>query len=56
MVDIERGKTTAKLPFVMDPDARLAPNEHSALKVFRNQVKKLSSRPKDKMAVLESKR
>ena len=50
-VDIDCGKTTAKLLFVMDPDIGLA---QVALKLFCNQVKKLSSMPKDKMSVLES--
>ena len=42
-VDITRGITTAKLPFVTEPDSRLLPNEFEALKVYRGQVKKLTS-------------
>ena len=30
-VDVEKGVTTAKLPFLADPDTRLAPNEYEAL-------------------------
>ena len=53
-VDVKRGVTTAKLPFIMDPWIRLEPNEHEALKVFLGQVKKLKDNPEDKLAVIES--
>ena len=53
---MERGITTAKLPFVTEPDVRLVPNENEALKVYRSQVRKLSCQPEDKAAVIESER
>ena len=53
-VDISQGITIAKLPFLVDPDVRLKPNEQEAIKVFRGQVKKLNSSPEDKIAVVES--
>ena len=53
-VDVSRGITTAKLPFVTDPDSLLNPNENEALQVYRGLVKKLNANPKDKLAVIES--
>ena len=53
-VDIERAKTVAKLPFIMDPLTHLEPsNEHVALRVFKAQVKLLNANPKDKKSVLD---
>ena len=55
-VDLERGVSSAKLPFVVDPDNRIAVNEQKqmALKVFRSQVKMLSGKPKERAAIVES--
>ena len=53
-VDVSQGITTAKLPFVTEPDSRLMPNENVALKVFRGQVIKLNANPEEKLAVVES--
>ena len=53
-VDIVRWVTTAALPFVTNPDLRLEPNEASALKVYKSQAKKLSSRLEEKLAVQQS--
>ena len=53
-VDVSRGVTTAKLPFVLEPDTRLAPNEQMALKVYKGQVRKLSDKAADRLAVIES--
>ena len=51
----EKGFTEASLPFVVDdPDSRLAPNEHVALKVFNAQVRRLDTRPDDKLSIIES--
>ena len=55
-VNVDRGITTAKLPFVADPDSRLVPNENEALKVYRGQIKKLNKNPDDLLAVIESER
>ena len=53
-VDVSQGITTAKLPFVTEPDSRLMPNENVALKVFRGKVIKLNANPEEKLAVVES--
>ena len=55
-VDVSRGVTTAKLPFVVDPDTRLVPNEQEALKVYQGQLRKLNNNADDKVAVIESER
>ena len=55
-IDAEGGITTAKLPFVSEPDVRLVPNQNEALKVYRSQVRKLSCQPEDEAAVIESER
>ena len=51
-VDIKLGITTARLPFITDPDTHLVQNENVALKVFNTQIKILSTRPEDKKSVL----
>ena len=53
-VDVDRGITIAKLPFVTEPDSRLVPNEHEALNVYRGQMRKSNLKPDDKRAVIES--
>ena len=57
-VDPEKGTSTAKLPFVTNPDSRIAVDEQRnlAMRVFNGQVKALNmpGREKDKAAVLES--
>ena len=53
-VDVDRGITIAKLPFVTEPDSRLVPNKHDALNVYRGQTRKLNLKPDDKRAVIES--
>ena len=53
-VNIDRGITTVKLPFIVTPDTCLVTNENIALKVYRAQLKKLSKRPQDKMEVIKS--
>ena len=57
-VDPDKGTSLAKLPFVTNPDNRIAVDEQRnlALKVFNGQVKALNmaGREKDKAAVLES--
>ena len=52
-VDLEFERTIAKLPFLVDPEKHLVPNEHVALRVYRGQLQKLSKRPEDKKSVLE---
>ena len=54
VVDTEKCKTIAKLPFVTDPDFRLRPNEKIALKIYEGQVRALSNKTEDKKDVMES--
>ena len=35
-MDVEKGEAVAKLPFVVDPDTRLKPNDRMALKVYES--------------------
>ena len=37
-VDVESCTTTAKLPFLVDPDFRMISNERQAMKVYQNQI------------------
>ena len=53
-VDISRGETISVLPFVVNPDPRLKPNEKLARKIYESQSKILSNKPIDKEAVLLS--
>ena len=46
--------TSCKLPFLVDPESRLVPNDNDALQVFRQQVRKLNTNPEDKAAVIKS--
>ena len=57
-VDLDRGISSAKLPFLVDPDNRINDGEQRAvaLKVFRSQVRNLSLKEDDKAAVIESER
>ena len=54
IVDEANRVTVASLPFTHDPNARLTPNRHKALKVLRQQVKKLNKSPKDRLDVVTS--
>ena len=49
-VDIDKRLTTASLPFLNNPDIKLVPNEKSALKIYKAQVRKLETKPEDKAA------
>ena len=54
VVNAEEGYSEASLPFIVDdPDCRLVPNEHDALRVYKSQARKLSAMPDDKRAVIE---
>ena len=53
-IDLNAGHTIASLPFLSDPIKKLASNKHIALKIYRNQVKKLNQNPADKNDVIES--
>lgn len=52
-VDIERCITIALLPFLVNPDSRLVPNENEALKVYKQMCRKLSKTPNEKKGVIE---
>ena len=53
-VDIEKGQTIARLPFIKDPLHRLSPNEKVALKIYKSQVRKLENCPEDQDEVIKS--
>ena len=53
-VDIDRGITVAKLPFIYDPDSTLTPNDKLALRIFEGQLRMLARKPDDRRAVIES--
>ena len=53
-VDPDKCVTSCKLPFLVDPESRLVPNDNGALQVFRQQVRKLNANPEDKAAVIKS--
>ena len=55
-VNIQKGITVAKLPFISDPKVRLKPNEGMAFKVYQAQVRKLEKNPEDKIQVINSKK
>ena len=56
VVDLDKGVSSAKLPFVVNPDGRISVEEQRqmALKVYRSQVKMLSGKPKERAAIVES--
>ena len=51
-VDVDKGEAVAKLPFVVDPDTRLKPNDHMARKVYESQVRNLTKKPEDKASAI----
>ena len=53
-VKIEGSITVANLPFIQNPSEKLQPNYHKALKVFEQQMKKLTRNTKDKSDVIQS--
>ena len=42
------------LPFIGDPQTKLSPNKQVVMKVYSQQLRKLSKLPKDKTDILES--
>ena len=54
IIDPDKGVTSCKLPFLVDPESRLVRNDNGALQVFRQQVRKLNANPEDKDAVIKS--
>ena len=53
-VDLQNRKTIARLPVMHNPAIKLHPNKDKALKVFNQQLKKLSKNQKDKEDVIRS--
>ena len=53
-VDLDKGETTADLPFIKDPVNRLSSNEAIALKVYKYQTKELAKTPKEKEDTVKS--
>ena len=53
-VDIAKGITIAKLPFIVNPESKLNPNRSKALKVYTTQIKKLNKNKHDKGDVIAS--
>ena len=54
VVDFQNKRTEALLPFTANPSEKLAPNRECALKVYKQQTRKLSKDPVAKEAVLKS--
>ena len=53
-VDVSRGTTEAKLPFIENPVRKLAPNKDKAVAIYNSQIKRLSKYPKDKEDAIRS--
>ena len=53
-VDTERKITSATLPFIADPEEKLAPNRDVAYKVYRQQLRKLARDDKKREGVIRS--
>ena len=51
-VDIKEGRSVAKLPFLVNPDTRLKPNDRLARKVYDSQIRVLSKNPEDKASAI----
>jgi hypothetical protein len=51
-VDVEKGESVSKLPFVVNPDVRLQPNDGMARKVYESQIRNLSKKPEDKQSAI----
>ena len=55
-VDLEKGYSVARLPFLCDPLQKLAPNENIARKIYFGQIKKLNMSSSDKEDVIQAER
>ena len=54
VVDINKGQTIAKLPFLYNPVHKLRPNLGIAFRVYQSQLKRLDRSPQDKDQILKS--
>ena len=53
-VDTTSQRTTPSLPLIYNPSIKLAHNKERALKVYKQQIKKLNQNADDKKDVIES--
>ena len=53
-VNLGEGTTTATLPFLEDPKTALAPNDVTALAVYKSQVRKLDKCPNERREIIEA--
>ena len=53
-VNVEKGISVAKLPFIDDPIHKLAHNKNKALAIYNSQVKRLARNPSNKLDVIAS--
>ena len=53
-VDLEAGKTTARLPLLHDIAVKLAPNKDQALKAYKRVVKQINKNPSEKQDVIKA--
>ena len=53
-VDVSKGITIAKLPFIVNPELRLLSNKRKALAVCMGQIRKLNKVPDDRNDVMKS--
>ena len=53
-LDVKERVCTASLPFIQYPILKLAPNKHNAVKVYNQQLKKLTKSSNDREEVLKS--
>ena len=54
ILDTDKGRTIAKLPFLSNPLKKLQNNREMALKVYQSQVRKLHANPTDLESVKKS--
>ena len=55
-VDLKQLQIIANLPLRHEPAIKLYPNKTKALKVYNQQLKRLSKQPQDKEQVIQSKK
>ncbi len=55
-IDVEAGKTTARLPLIHDPILKLAPNRKQANAIYKREVRKLSKNEQARKDVLKAER
>ena len=53
-MDLEAGKTTARLPLLHDPAIKLAPNKDQAVKAYHRVIKRINKNPSEKEDVIKA--